>query len=354
MSQKAKILFIYPELRSFVKKDIELLSKHYDVTAMKSHSSNKLVMLLIQITHALFYLFRIRKFNTVVIFFAGNHSYFPTLIAKAMGVPSLIIVGGTDAANMPEINYGNFRKRLLSYFTSASYRNCDLIVPVHAVLEQFDYSYAPLAHKKQGVRPFVADLETEFFAVENGYDNTHFYSKKSWLSRNRHFLTIGTDLHLFRTHNRKGIDIILAVARLLPDFSFTIVGLSADANLDIPQNVKAIERIPFNEVIDYCSNHKFYLQLSMMEGLPNALCEAMLCECIPIVSNMGSLPEVIDSSGHILKHKSVTELQDMLSNLDFNDDSLASEARKRIESSYPIAHREHGLKKAVEKLLPKN
>ncbi len=349
--EKPKILFIYPKLRSFVKKDIELLSDKYDVVPYKSYHQNKLILLFVLLKDVLYYILNMHRFKAVVIFFAGHHSFFPSIISKLFGVKSLIIVGGTDAANMPEIDYGNFRKRLLAFTTSKSFKNCSLIAPVHDVLEEFDYTYTNLKYKKQGVKAFVKNLKTPFQTVENGYDAQYFNMHTPWKSRSRHFLTIGTDFHLFSTYSRKGIDLILESATKLPDYTFTVVGLPPDAPYRIPPNVFAAGKIPFQDVLKYCNNHKFYLQLSMMEGLPNALCEAMLCGCIPVVSDMGSLPMVIGNSGYILNTKSVEEFLDLVEEIDFDRDEKSHKARQRIKNNYPIARRKSGLEQAMKILL---
>ena len=64
-----------------------------------------------------------------------------------------------------------------------------------------------------------------------------------------------------------------------------------------------IPKITQRELINYFSMSRFYLQLSFSEGFGNALCEAMLCECVPIGSNVGAIPFIINDTGFILKKK---------------------------------------------------
>jgi len=43
--------------------------------------------------------------------------------------------------------------------------------------------------------------------------------------------------------------------------------------------------------------------LSNFEGFGVAICEAMLCKCVPIVSDVNFLPEIIGDSGFVLRKR---------------------------------------------------
>ena len=51
----------------------------------------------------------------------------------------------------------------------------------------------------------------------------------------------------------------------------------------------------------YFSTSQFYIQASRLEGLPNALCEAMLCECIPIGNSVFGIPSAIGNTGMLFE-----------------------------------------------------
>lgn len=88
-----------------------------------------------------------------------------------------------------------------------------------------------------------------------------------------------------------------------------------------------------------------FVQASITEGMPNTLCEAMLCECIPVGSNVNGIPDAIGNTGVIIKKRDVTELEagvrralKLIS---------GKEAAKRIRENFSFDDRE---KKMIEVL----
>ena len=87
----------------------------------------------------------------------------------------------------------------------------------------------------------------------------------------------------------------------------------------------------------------------MSEGFPNALCEAMLCGCIPIGSNVASIPHIIGDKGYILKQKNEILLQNLISNLD-NYSITHLDVNEQISTNFPLKRREKEFLKHLKNL----
>ncbi len=331
-------------------KDIEILQEKYDVKEFFFDTTTKSNYIFQFIKQKLFILANIFGAKLIVCQFAGHYSFLPILYAKLFYKRSVIVAGGTDCVAFPSINYGNFNTRLMRFTTSFSFKNCDLILPVHQTLVEYDYTYQPNDFPKQGFTYFIKGLKTKVEVIHNGYDSKKWFCNS--VKEKASFITIGAGLGSRFGFNLKGIDLIFEIAPKFPETFFYIVGGSS-IKTKAPANVKLLENIPNDQIQPLLSKMQFYLQLSLSEGFPNALSEGMLCECVPIVSNVGGMPEIVSDCGYILKHKNIDELESLIrSALNNNDvNTLGKKARKRIEENYTFDSRKNKLLSALKKLV---
>jgi glycosyltransferase involved in cell wall biosynthesis len=79
----------------------------------------------------------------------------------------------------------------------------------------------------------------------------------------------------------------------------------------------------------------------------------MLCECVPIVSNVGGMPDIAADCGYILKYKNINELYELTNSAinNFELDKLGKKARQRIVENYTFEKRRDQLLLAVNKLV---
>ncbi len=78
------------------------------------------------------------------------------------------------------------------------------------------------------------------------------------------------------------------------------------------ENVFFLGKLTPERLRNYYNKSQFYIQLSIFEGFSVALCEAMLCGCIPIGSSVNVIPEIIGDSGFIFHKKDITELENLI------------------------------------------
>jgi glycosyltransferase involved in cell wall biosynthesis len=333
---KKHIFFSYPVYASFVRNDEKLLNSYFDVTSFHFNQKKKFIIPFIFLKHLFYCLWLLKKETTFVSFFAGYSSFIPALIARMFNKRHIIILGGTDCVSLPEIGYGNFRKLLLGWFTRKSIEWASDLVPVSKNLIYSEYHYTQTINIKQGYAHFCTKARGRCSIIPLGYDESKFYKNRN--KRKNTFLCIAQINKA--NYYRKGIDLILEIAVHFPEYEFTIVGNDGYEFNNLPHNVKILGIIPYEEIINLYSESEIYLQLSMMEGFPSAPCEAMLCECVPIVSNIGAMPEIVGDAGFILMHKSIQELLQIMNKAISSDLNLMGiKSRERIIKHYPTSIR---------------
>ena len=113
---------------------------------------------------------------------------------------------------------------------------------------------------------------------------------------------------------RKGIDrcaaVLVAIQRTFPDASLKVIG-PVTAEGDALLRERGLYEI---DGLEFCGKltrddkrrllqHAWvYLQLSRYEGFGLAVGEAMACGAVPLVTDVGSLPEVVGRSGSAMKY----------------------------------------------------
>jgi glycosyltransferase involved in cell wall biosynthesis len=344
-------LYFYHSQASFVEKDLHIFQKRFGVIKEFSFGiTGKFSVIILLLKQLIFLLKNIGKTNFIICQFVGYHTLLPVFLGKLFGKKVILIPGGIDCAKFPSINYGNYTKKWLGRITNFSYRNATIILPVHECLVLSDYSYQTDDLPQQGIKVHCPNLKTPIKVIHNGYDATVFNVKPTKRISNS-FITIASNLDNKVRAKIKGIDLIIEVAKLLPQCNFYLIGISTNIN-DLPKNIMLIAYVPNHELPALLSNYEFYLQLSMSEGFPNALSEAMLCGCIPIGSAVTSIPEIISNTGFILSKKDPHLLKQSIEKaLQCDKEKLSAAARKRILENYSLEKRELQLFKVIDSLI---
>lgn len=342
---KVKIIYTHVGLSSFVKKDIEILQEIFDLKIYHFNVKSKSGLLLSFFKQFWWLLFNLPATKGTVTQFAGYQSYLPAVLGKLFKRKTVLVLGGTDTVSFPSIQYGCFYNKKLARFTKTSLLKATLLLPVSESLIDYEYTYTSEDFDRQGYKFHVPSVNTPVQTIYNGYKSEKWVGQtdKEKLS----FLTIGANLASRFGVKLKGIDLILEIATKFPNAKFYIIG-GQSINEKVPENVILVPNMANEKLPEFIGNKQFYLQLSMSEGFPNALSEAMLCGCVPIVSNVGAMPMIVGDEGYILKSKNSDELESLIQVAiqEYNSE-LPDHFRNRIIENFPFEKRKQELQQAI-------
>ena len=326
---KAKILFVYPYISSFIKEDLEILQRNFETIPFRWTS-------LLDLINIVKLLQDIRSTDLSFIWFADIYATFTVFVSKLFGKKSIVVVGGFDVANVPEINYGLMRKPLSTYMVKFILKNADKILTVDESLKEEAITNAKI-------------VGNNILTVPTGY----YYEKfKPATEKKNMVMTVSVGYSWDRVR-LKGIDVFVETANLLPDVQFIIIGLQGEALNNLKSmstsNVKFIPQLPHDELITYYQKAKVYCQLSMREGLPNALCEAMLCECVSVGSNVQGIRTAIGDTGFYVPYGNPEATAVAIKKALESD--KGKDARERIKKMFPIERREKELIGVIKEMM---
>ena len=351
-----KILYIFPESSTFIRKDIGFLSIHYRVITPEHDWKIKSQVPLNFIRQFFFLCRNLRGSGAVFVMFGGYWSFLPALTGKITGIPVYIIPGGTDCVSFPSLNYGSLRKPVMRTFIRWSFQLCTKLLPVDESLVLSGYTYLPDAdYPKQGFMYFFPRLRTPYRVVHNGFD-PDFFSTDPAAKRADSFIAVAPVSNMTRVRV-KGVDLVIHLARRFTGCTFTLVGVADDvirALSPLPSNLVVYPWLPKEKFIGLLAGSRFVLQLSVSEGFPNALCEAMLCHCIPVGSAVGAIPSIIGDTGFVIaspeREYLEKRLEEILGTEPGEQHRLGLMARNRIAGMYHISRREKAFLEILDEI----
>jgi glycosyltransferase involved in cell wall biosynthesis len=325
MNKKVRVLFVYDEIRTFIKRDWELLNNRFDVKPLKYNGKKDLTKLIwgILITDVSFS------------WFALGHATVSVLLSKLFMKRSIVIAGGWDVKTLPEINYG-------------AMLNPDRIRKTKFTLKHADRVLAVSNSTKEDVLHWCTESNVE--TVYLGFDSTKYNS----LEKKDIVISVATS----SWHNLKvkGIETFVKAAAFLPEATFMLIGPQIDDSIDYLKSI-ATPNVIFKgytqqkELTTLFGEAKVYVQVSAQESFGSALAEAMLCECVPVVTKRGALPEVVGETGFYVEYgePEITS-QKIKQALESNNGHAV---RERIKNLYPISKRKEKIVEIVNSLYLK-
>ena len=282
---KPRILFLTggnPDA-SFVKADLQILRKTCHVVPIETGGSptQRVVSLLRACKRILF-----SGTDLVYVWFAGV-SYAPVvaLASRLAGVPLVLVSGGADVANCPDVNFGDarvwWRRRLVRY----ALERADLVLAFSASARR---EIERFAHPPR----IVVEAPAIQFADIPRQDSLH----------EREPLVITVSSINAVSVRQKGLDTFVRAAAALPHARFVLIGRHSDPSAVqglraiAPPNVEFSGAIGGEELQRYFGRARVYAQLSGHEGFGLAAAEARAAGCRVVATDRGSLPEVLGDS----------------------------------------------------------
>ncbi len=281
-------MFVYSSLSVFVKQDIEIFENAgAEVHRFHAVETSRLKLVL-SLVRAFFYLlFRIWKFDAVYIWFADYHSCLPILFSQMAHKKSFLVIGGYDVSRFRQYKYGSFTNPVRGYMAKYSMKHAGLNLCVSVYVQRVLRAILPDA-------PSVVVYNGISLVPELTGDANKRDKEKTVLC-----------VSLVRTRQKyfiKGIDRFIRVCRMAENVNFIAIGIEPDLikkmEGELPSNLQLIPPLPHKELICYYLKAHVYCQLSRAESFSLSLAEAMLYNCIPVISNVGGIPEVAGPYGY--------------------------------------------------------
>jgi glycosyltransferase involved in cell wall biosynthesis len=325
-----RILFVHNRLTHFVRLDLEELRKRYQVTESYLHSR---WISPVVVWH------QVKTHDLVFGWFASWHTFLPLLFAKLLHKPAVLVIGGYDIANLPEIGYGHQRGGLKKWISRRTMRYATCLITNSYYSQGEATRNASIAARQ--VRVVYHGVPDPFRSLPQG-------------PRARMALTVGNidQANLWR----KGHEAFVRTAALMPDVSFVLVGLWKDDAIEhlrtiATPNVTFAGQVSDESLCNYYRRAAVYVQTSLHEGFGMSVAEAMLGGCVPVVTSAGALPEVTGDSGIVVDAPApVVIAQAVEKALSYSEESRES-IRQSILDRFPMERRGQLLEELIRPLM---
>ena len=324
------ILFVHNSPTQFVQLDLDGLRKRHRVTECYLRSRWVNVMAIWQ---------QVKTHDLVFGWFASWHTFLPLLFAKRLGKPSLLVVGGYDLANMPDIGYGHQRGGVKRWVSRRTMRLANRLVTNSHYSRQEAATNAMVPQDQ--VQPLYHGVRDPFGSLPQG-------------GRARMALTVG---NVDRSNLlRKGHEPFVRAAALLPDVDFVLVGAWKDSAIEYLRSI-ATPNVTFTGWLSdhglwkYYRNAAVYVQASRHEGFGLSVAEAMLGGCIPVVTRAGALPEVTGQLGVTIAEPEPVLIAEAIEEALTQADETRIVIRQSILDRFPMQRRRQALDQLIAQLI---
>jgi glycosyltransferase involved in cell wall biosynthesis len=324
-----KILFVSAALHSYVRRDLEILQKHFDVKNMKikylipRRGRDSLVFLRL--------LRGVLWADVIYCWFVDWNAFFLVLFCMLLCKKCMIVVGGYEVVYEPEINYG----ALLSLLGR---------LRVKFVLKR---ASKILAVSNSSVKEMLRITKPRNFKLLYNGVNTQKFKPSG--PKEDLVITCARSIS-DSTIKKKSLDTFVETSVYLPNFRFVLIGRYNGSIKLLKKiagsNVMFTGYVSDDSLLHYYRRAKVYCQLSAQESFGVALAEAMSCCCVPVVTRRYALPEVVGDTGFYVPYDNPEVTAETVRKALESD--RGRKARERIKKRFSLEARE---KKLIEEIL---
>jgi len=340
-----KVIYFKTSNSTFVLKDQEILVKNFSTKVYYINNSSPLVYCLSLVKLIGFLVFVSWKADVFFIRFTDWHTAILAFFKKLYNKKLYIVIGGYDVAAIPQISYGLHLRKGRSLFAKYAMNNASCLLPVSSSLIYYENNFVAKEPVVGGITYFVPRIKSRIQVINNGFDGNLWY-KKPGIEKKNIVLTVA-QVGNSKTFYLKGIDMFIRMAERFSEYQFVTIGVPAELinqnQILIPKNFTPLPKAGYEELLESYSTAKVFCLFSLSEGMPNVLCEAMLCECIPVGTNVTSIPEIIGDTGFVVKENIIKHYEQAIRNAIGANIEKGKAARERILAEYSLKRRVESL-----------
>lgn len=194
------------------------------------------------------------------------------------------------------------------------------VVPL--VLQQAEHIICNSAATAKDIHDFYRISPQKITSIVLAYDANHFYPRRETITKKPYFLYLGRHDPY---KNIRGLIAAFAALKNKQDYQLWIAG-STDKRftpqlkqqvleLEIPEQVKFIDYIPYEDLPSIISNAIALVSPTLWEGFGLTVLEAMACGTPVITSDLASLPEVVGDAAILINPHNKLEITNAMTEM---------------------------------------
>jgi len=339
MNTKKKILFPYINMSTFIEKDLHILKRRYTVWPVR-YQNVKNVVDNFQMIH---------KVDAIFCWF-GSIRFLPLiLLGKILKKKIIVVSGGYDVANVPELKYGNmcpkYKWGLPRILGIILFRMADRILCV----SESNYHQTLVDAKVPPNKTVI---------IKHGFSDIPETLRKRLHKNSKDMMAITVANIDSCTIHIKGLLAVARLSKYLPDTPFLFIGKYEPEAIKILRK-ESSEKAEFLGFLEHSKLHEFflrakiYLQLSLHESFGCSMAESMLFNCIPVVSDKYALPEVVGNAGFCVNPEDLKGISVVVDKILKGNIYPLENPRERILKEFPIEKRAEKLLSVMKDILKK-